>query len=142
MNIDRKISYLLIIIILISFIGVVYLLINPSPSEKYTEFYILGPEGKAGNYPSNLTSGENGRVIIGVVNHEDAITSYQLTVILNNKTLTQEAFSLKNNESKEIPFNFSSDQTGPGQMLKFYLYKLPDNNNPYRSLELLINVSQ
>jgi len=138
---DRKISYLLIIILIIAFIGVIYLLINPSPSERFTEFYILGPDGEAGNYPSNLTSGENGTVIVGVVNHEDANTSYQLTVMFNNITQTRETFSLRNNETNEITFNFTANQTGAGQKLNFYLYKLPDTKNPYRSLELLVDVS-
>ena len=142
MNIDRKISYILIAIIIAAFIGVIYLMINPSPSEKFTEFYILGPDGKAGNYPSNLTPGENGTVIIGVVNHENANTSYQLTVVFNNNTLKRETFSLKNSEKKEIPFSFNLNQTGNAQKLNFYLYKLPDTQNPYRSLELLVNVNQ
>lgn len=142
MNIDRKISYILIIALIIALAGVIYMLINPSPSEKFTEFYILGADGKAGNYPTNLSLGENGTVTIGVVNHENANTSYQLTVMLNNNTLTQQTFNLKNNERKEIPFSFNPNQTGNGQKLNLYLYKLPDTKNPYRSLELLVNVTQ
>ncbi len=38
--------------------------------ERFTEFYILGLEGKADNYPDELTVGEEGRVILGIVNHE------------------------------------------------------------------------
>ena len=116
-------------------------MINPSPSERFTEFYILGADGKAGNYPTNLTIGENGTVIIGVVNHENANTSYQLNVIYDNNILTQETFNLKNNEKKEISFSFSLNKTGTGQKLNFYLYKLPDTQNPYRTLELLVDVN-
>jgi len=41
-----------------------------SLQEPFTEFYILGPEGKADNYPTDYVLGENGTVIVGIVNHE------------------------------------------------------------------------
>ncbi len=39
-------------------------------SESFTEFYVLGPGGKAEGYPSEAKVGENATVILGVVNHE------------------------------------------------------------------------
>ncbi len=141
MKIDRIISYILLTIIIIAIIGVIYVIINPSSGERFTEFYILGPEGDAGNYPTNLTIGENGTLIIGIVNHEETTTSYQLLIKLNNDTLKQGTFSLKNKEKKEITFTFQPNQTGNGQKLEFLLYKLPDTQQSYRALDLLINVS-
>src|SRR5712692_9394248 len=38
--------------------------------EPFTEFYVLGPGGKAEGYPRRLLVGEPGRVILGVINHE------------------------------------------------------------------------
>jgi len=139
MKIDRYLSYLILGIILIASLGVVYIVINPAPSERFTEFYILGEDGKAGNYPTNLTIGDNGTVIIGIVNHEGAPASYQLNISLNNNTLKEESFNLQNSEKKEIYFTFNANQTG-NQSLKFYLYKLPVTQNAYRFLELMINV--
>lgn len=40
-----------------------YVIITPKAGERFTEFYILGLEGKADNYPDELTVGEEGRVI-------------------------------------------------------------------------------
>ena len=48
----------------------VYITLNPEPSERFTEFYILGPGGKAYGYPENVTAGENVELIVGVVNRE------------------------------------------------------------------------
>lgn len=50
----------------------VYAVITPKEGEKFTEFYVLDPNGKASDYPTNLKVGEEGEVIIGVVNHEYA----------------------------------------------------------------------
>lgn len=141
MKIDRYLSYIIIAVLIIASIGVISIIINPTPNERFTEFYILGADGKAGNYPTNITLNENGTVVIGLVNHEGVPTNYQLLVKLNNSTLKQETFQLQNNEKKEIYFTFKVNQTGNNQKLEFYLFKLPDNQNAYRFLELIINVS-
>lgn len=36
--------------------------------ERFTEFYLLGPRGKVGGYPSELALGEGGAVTIGIAN--------------------------------------------------------------------------
>lgn len=53
-----------------------YVLLNPRPGEAFTEFYVLGSEGKAAGYPRNLTPGEEATVTIGVRNHEHREVSY------------------------------------------------------------------
>lgn len=141
MKIDRLITYILIAVIAVALASVVYIIFNPLPTEKFTEFYILGPEGKAGNYPTNLTMGESGDLIIGIVNQEEIITSYQLVVQINDVYLKKETFNLKNKEKKEIPFTFQLNQSGDGQKLEFILYKLPNTQQPYRYLNLRVNVN-
>ncbi|HML04779.1 MAG TPA: DUF1616 domain-containing protein [Methanobacterium sp.] len=140
MNLDKKISIILLIILIAAVAGVIYIIINPNPGEKFTEFYILGPDGKAGNYPTNLTVGQTGNVIVGVINHEQATTTYNLIVKLNNNTLKNENITLSNNEKKEIPFSFTAVK-GSNQKVDFLLYKMPDNSTIYRSLYLDVNVS-
>ena len=141
LKIDKIVSYLLLIAVVVGVAAVVYITINPSPGETFTEFYIVGPEGKAGNYPTNLTVDEEGTVIIGVVNHEGNTANYEVVVQLNNVTLKNETIKLANKEEKRIPFTFNPYQSGKDQKIKFFLYKLPDNQQPYRSLDLMINVN-
>lgn len=141
MKIDRIISLIIIALIIVAIAGVVYILVNPTPGEKFTEFYILGPDGKAGDYPTNLTLGESGNLTIGIVNHENAPTRYQLVVQMNNVILKNETISLNKDEKKEIPFTFNGNKTGNGQKLEFLLYKLPNTQQPYRNLDLLVNVA-
>ncbi len=141
MKVDKIVSYILIVSIVVAVAAVVYITINPSPSEKFTEFYILGSDGKAGDYPTNLTVGENGTVIIGIVNHEGTAANYEVVVRLKDAILKNETFKLEDKEAKMISFTFNSNQSGSGQRLEFLLYKLPHTQQPYRSLDLLVDVN-
>jgi len=140
MKLDRTISLILIIILTIAVIATIYITVTPNPGEKFTEFYLLGPDGKAGDYPTNLTTNDVGSLIIGIANHEQAITTYNLVVKLNNNILLNQNIVINNNETKQIPFSFTAP-TGNNQKLDFLLYKLPSNNTPYREVYLIVNVS-
>jgi len=141
LNFDKTLSVILIIVLIIAVAATIYIIVFPQPGEKFTEFYILGPNGKAGDYPTNLTAGESGNVTIGIVNHEYANTTYQLKVMLNKTVLKDENITLANNEKKEIPFTFKPSTAGNNQKLEFLLYKLPDTAKVYRSVYLYLNVT-
>lgn len=136
---ERILSLILIISIIIAISSTVYIIVKPKEGERFTEFYILGPDGKASNYPTNLTPGDNGRVIIGIVNHENTPTSYHLVIASNGTVMDELTFNLKNKEKKEINYSFTAGDPGVRKM-EFLLFKLPDNNNVYRSLHLWINI--
>ncbi len=137
---EKILSIILIISIILAISTTVYIIVKPKQGEKFTEFYILGPEGKASNYPTNLTSGDKGHVIIGLVNHEYATTEYELLVKVENRTLKNDTVILKNGEKKEIPFNFTAGSSGHRKM-SFLIYKLPDKEKAYRSLHLWLNIT-
>jgi uncharacterized membrane protein len=140
MNVDRTISALIIIIIIIGIIGVFYISLHPIEAGNYTEFYLLGENGKASNYPTNLTIGQTGNLTIGVVNHENSPSNYQIKILQDNQILKMENITLKNNEKIELPFEFTAKTLGQHKIV-FNLYKLPDVNNTYRSLFLQVNVN-
>lgn len=129
------ISTILFTVLILFIIITIYMIINPIQGNPYTEFYILGPDAKAGNYPTNLSEGQQGKVLIGVVNRENGTTNYQLIVKNNNNIVENDNFSLDINEKKEISFIFTSGPPNSNN-LEFLLYKLPDNQNVYRSLHL------
>ncbi|WP_338096989.1 DUF1616 domain-containing protein [Methanobacterium formicicum] len=139
MNVDRTLSIIIGIFLIIGIIGVVYISFTPYEVDNYTEFYLLGPDGNAGNYPTNLTTGETGKLTLGIVNHEYSNTSYLLKITKNNETLKEESFTLENNQNKSMPFEFKAE-TGQYK-IQFDLYKLPDTKNVYRSLFILVNVN-
>ncbi|MDI6811885.1 MAG: DUF1616 domain-containing protein, partial [archaeon] len=82
-KIDRLLTIILIISIVLAISMIAYVIITPKEGEKFTEFYVLGPGGTASDYPTNLKVGEEGKVIIGIENHEYANVTYQLEVRLN-----------------------------------------------------------
>ena len=75
---DKAVSATLIIAVLGAIGTLGYFFTAPEIEEKFTEFYILGIEGKAENYPEELSVGEGGRLTIGLVNHEQETTPESL----------------------------------------------------------------
>jgi uncharacterized membrane protein len=60
-KLERALTWALGIALLGSMLAVGYVAVNPpETTDPYTEFYVLGPEGNASGYPSNLTVGESG----------------------------------------------------------------------------------
>ena len=87
---DKGLSIILIAAIIGSSATLVYVLVTPETGERFTEFYILGPNGTASDYPTDLTSGEDGEVIIVIVNHEYENITYNLEVIFNGSLIHKE----------------------------------------------------
>ena len=88
----------------------------------------------------NLTVGEEGEVIIGVVNHEYAAVTYLLEIRLNGEVLGEQSIELMHNETWESPFVFKAVEKGKDQNLEFLLYKDEMINDIYRSLHLWVEV--
>jgi uncharacterized membrane protein len=111
-KIDKMLSVILIISIILAISMTVYVIITPKEGEKFTEFYVLDPGGKAEDYPTNLKVGEEGEVIIGIVNHEYTNTAYQLEVRLNGEVIDEKSIELVHNETWESHFTFRAMKEG------------------------------
>jgi uncharacterized membrane protein len=83
-GIDKVLTIILVVSILSSVVALVYVVAVPREGEKFTEFYILGPEGKASGYPHNLTVGQNASVKVGIANHEYRQVHYYVQLWLVN----------------------------------------------------------
>ncbi|MBN1857522.1 MAG: DUF1616 domain-containing protein [Dehalococcoidia bacterium] len=60
-------------------IGVLfYVLTTPKQAEEFTEFYVLGMEGRADDYPTVVPAGQPVDIIIGIVNHEGEPVTYKV----------------------------------------------------------------
>lgn len=137
---SKILSVILILSIILAVGTTVYIIVKPHQGEKFTEFYILGENGKAADYPTNLTVGETGNVTIGIVNHEYKTVNYTLVVKADNTTMMQKNVTLDSGAKVEIPYNFTGSSEGKSEV-QFLLYKLPDEKMVYRSLHLWVNVS-
>jgi uncharacterized membrane protein len=141
-RLDRILTVILIISIVVAISMVVYVIVTPKQGEKFTEFYILGPGGKATDYPTALQKGEEGTVIIGIVNHEYATVTYELKMQLERVVVGGEILTLGHNETWERPFTFRPTQVGEDQKLEFLLFLAGQNETePYRSLHLWVDVT-
>ncbi|MCK9441063.1 MAG: DUF1616 domain-containing protein [Methanothrix sp.] len=160
-RLDKALTVILIVTIFLSIAALVYVIVTPKQGEKFTEFYILGPDGKAYDYPTSVLAGNESTVIVGVVNHEYSIVNYTMSISLNNtpvnNTTSKDNFrddfsfiypilsmnlTLLHNETWEKPVTYVLNHTGEGQKLEFLLYKEGNFTSPYRDLHLWVNVSQ
>jgi uncharacterized membrane protein len=117
-----------------------YLGAAPKAGDQFTEFYILDFNGKLTDYPQNLTLGQNGTVITGIINHEDQDITYRITISLENKTLaTIDNIQVQNSQNWTRPYTFTPDKIGAQMKLEFQLFK-EGIDVPYRHLQLLITV--
>ena len=137
---DRALSIVLIIAIL-GFLGMlIYVVAVPKTIGEFTEFYILGLEDKAADYPLTLAVGDEGKVIVGIVNHEGEEVSYRLEVRIDGeKKGNIEPIVLSDEQKWEEIVTFTVDKVGHKQKVEFLLYKL-GQTEAYDSLYLPIDV--
>ena len=137
---DRILTIVLLISIILAILMVVYVIVTPKQGEKFTEFYLLGLGGKAEGYPGNLTIGNTGSVIVGVVNHEYATMNYTLRVKIKEDLLYEQQIWIEHNQTWEKPVNFTPVTQGNSLKLEFLLYKEYNFTSPYRDTHLWVNV--
>jgi uncharacterized membrane protein len=140
-QIDKALTIILVVTIILSVSALVYVVVIPKQGEKFTEFYILGPEGKAYDYPTSVVSGQNSTVIVGIVNHEYIPVNYTMRMAIQNSTLSSRDIRLDHNQTWEKPINYTLQRVGNNQKLEFLLYKEYNFTAPYRDLHLWVNVS-
>lgn len=143
-NLDKMLVVVLILIIFTSLVATVYLVAIPFGGEPSTELYLLGSNGTAVGYPSELRIGEATSVIVGVTNHEQRPIDFTLVTTLNgtagSSTLSSENLSLANNQNWEQTVSIRPDQTGTNLKLSFLLYG--DNKTaPLQTAHLWVNVT-
>lgn len=122
-----KLYHALTIFLLLAILGgsaLGYVLTTPRAGQEFTEFYILGPEGKAENYPHQLRAGQEGRVMAGIVNHEQEEVDYRLQVMVDGDKLSELGpISLKPGERWEGVARFTPTKIGDSQKVEFLLYE-------------------
>lgn len=137
---DKALSLVLVVAIL-GAIGVLgYVLATPKVGEKFTEFYLLGPDGVAADYPSQLSVGGQAVVILGIVNHEQGAVDYRVEIVVDGTRFNEIGLIKLENEGKwEELVTFSANRSGNDQKVEFLLYR---DGQPeiYRTLHLWIDV--
>ncbi len=110
-TIDKLLVVGTVVLLISSVVLAAYIVVTPRQGERFTELYILGPEGMADGYQTHLQVNESSHLIIGVVNREHEDMEYELVIGLGHEPDTME-------NTGGIPDDF-----------QFALY-----NNTYRSV--------
>ena len=139
---DRVLSIILVLAILGALGALGYSVANPAVAERFTEFYILGASGEAGDYPEELMVGKEAKQLVGIINQEQETVTYRLEVTIDGvKSNEVEPITLEHNEKWEKTVSFTPNQTGTNQKVEFSLYK-QGQNKVYESLHLWVNVAE
>lgn len=159
---DRALSAILVVSIVAALATTVYVIAVPKEGEHFTEFYILGPGGKAADYPTDFAAGKTQTLIIGVGNHEYRNITYTVEALALNQTfdtrtnrstihaaapLDRFTLTVPHNETTEVVWNFTV--TSPEyNRVEFLLFNetVPDVSGAdridasYRDLHLWVRV--
>ena len=102
----------------------------------------MNDEGKASDYPSTIILGQSAQVILGIINHENETTTYNIEITLGGKNIQEIGpFNLDAEEKQEQQVTITLTQTGDKQDLEFLLYK-GDGTDIYESVHLWISIPQ
>jgi uncharacterized membrane protein len=108
--------------------------------EPFTEFYVLGPGGKAEGYPRRLLVGEPSQVIVGVINHEGHPARYRVEIQAGSDRVGSFGpFALADGEKREDRVAIALRRPGKQVKVEFALF-LDGAQGPYRSLHLWVDV--
>ncbi len=158
-RLDKALTFILAVSIIIAVVSLVYVVITPKTGEKFTEFYLLGAEGVADEYPNNLIVGEEASVIVGIVNHEYQTINYTIEVWLINQIIVYNESTQENETTYthawfmdsitiilahipvdiegswepqwEYNYTFSIDKKGEDFKLAFLLFTAPADTYSY-----------
>jgi uncharacterized membrane protein len=135
----RVLSVILAVLILGGLVALFYSVAVPF-KEPFTELYLLGTNGKAEAYPSELMAGEEGRVTVGIVNREYRTATYRLEVRISGNTISSlDDIVLEHGEKWEQAVVFTPDTPGDKTKIEFLLYDT-ESGEPPQQVYLLVNV--
>jgi uncharacterized membrane protein len=141
-KLNKTLSVSLIIAILVAIGCLGYVIATPKQGQEFTEFYILGLDGKAQGYPKEAIVGQPIYLIMGIVNQEHQTTSYRVEIKTNGDIIKQLTIgSLEHEQKWEGTISFTSRTPGEKQNFEFYLYKNDEASPCFKDpLHLYIDV--
>jgi uncharacterized membrane protein len=146
---ERRIYKLLAAAMLLFSILAIWVFLVPSPDEYMTEFYILGPNGVAENYPYQVELQDEVSVTLGIANREQRETSYRVEVWVEDpsnpgrRSLVHQSgpFRLKPSEVNQGTLSWHMPWAGDDQKVELLLFS---NNElkPSHLLRMWVNVRE
>jgi uncharacterized membrane protein len=161
---------LVIVLALVSAVGIlIYTVAVPRIGERFTEFYTLGLNNKAEDYPvefemqngkvtgvrysdqGQTTADVFGKVTLGIINQEQQVASYSIILKIDGQPADINytgqnmpqlgPLNLKQGEKWEQIIGFAPAHTGENQKVEFLLFK-DNGSSPDRNLVLWANARE
>jgi uncharacterized membrane protein len=158
--IDSVLTVLVVVGVVLAVASAGYAMSVPTEGERYTEFYLLTEDDDdglvAGDYPVEFERGESRPVVLRVSNGEYRPMAYTAVVELqrigaaNGSVVEQRELdrlhtgTLDHDETWTREYDVTPTTTGERLRLVFELYRgsdAPGADDPYRTLQLRVNVS-
>jgi len=129
------------VLLLVALSGTLYVATTDfQTGETYSEFYVLNENGTAAGYPTNLTTGEEGTVLLGIGNHENERVTYRMEVAWNDTTVESREVTVGTDRTEEFVVVISAPDSPGNYRLDFLLYRPTDASEPYRNVYLNVEV--
>jgi len=143
-GIGDKVLAIILVLAILGALGVIgHVIATPKAEDKFTDFYILGLEEQAADYPRELRVGEEGRVIVGIANHEYETVSYRIEVRVNGTRNNEVGpIMLEHNGKWEEIVSFSLSEPREDQKVEFFLYKNGEVEPYLKPLHLWVDITQ
>ncbi|MBN1260602.1 MAG: DUF1616 domain-containing protein [Anaerolineae bacterium] len=126
--------------LVLALVSAIAILVGPAPGDFFTEFYVLGSEGLAENYPRETAVGDPVTVTAGITNREGTAITYRIEIQVEGALLSEIGpVALDHGQTWEQDVVYALPEAGDDQVVDFFLYREGDVE-PYRSLRLWINV--
>lgn len=117
-----------------------FALVPAGTGDPYTEFYVLGENGTASDYPDNVTVGEEATLLVGVGNFENREQTYTLVLRTDGTVLEERTVTLSPEARWEEPVTVAFDTAGR-KRLHLELYRGgTTEGEPSQRLRLFVRV--
>jgi uncharacterized membrane protein len=144
---DRRIYMLLAATALSVGLFAAWIFLVPANDQFMTEFYMLGRNGLAEQYPYQVGEGDELSVTLGVVNREREERSYRVEAWVVDslhsgapeRVATAGPFTLQPGEKYQAPIAWRMPKAGADQRVELQLFS-NDDPTPYRRLQLWLDV--
>jgi uncharacterized membrane protein len=128
--------------VLVALVAATVIFAAPKPGERFTEFYILGPEGLAENYPREAAVGQPVEIAVGIANREGVTAAYRVEVENEGHLIGQSDWvQLAPDAVDERTVTFVPREAGEDVLIAFLLYR-DGGTEPYRTLRLWLKVKE
>ena len=126
-RVNHLVTVVLALVVIAALLATVYLITVPQEGERFSEFFILGENRTAANYPDKIIAGKDYPMYVGLGNHEYRDINYTIEIWMlrtefNPVTNTSHiiamdpkdrlSLTLGHNETTIIPYNLSIKKTG------------------------------